>query len=174
MTEQPIPDTRTCREKQDAAIAALQNIAELTAALTHNLKLCVDNLNARVAQQESDNTLYRDVVEDMIKRLNGYHEVNAALTHSLTIGIDDLRARVATLEARFTGMYYTPANVIEPAAGTGALLAESLDPTTITWYGDPPCAAPVARTATPNQTYSWQPGGWVDEYVAAVDGTDEG
>lgn len=27
----------------------------------------------------------------------------------------------------------------------------------------------VASTATRDQTYSWQPGGWVDQYVAEVD-----
>ena len=39
------------------------------------------------------------------------------------------------------------------------------DPTTITWYVDPPAAVAVA--STPGT--SWQPGGWVDQLAAEVD-----
>lgn len=134
-----IPDTRTYREKQDDRIAALENIAELNAELTHNLKLCVDDLNARVAQLERENTLLAVVVDDMTKKLNS-HE-----------------GRIAKLEAQ-AHCHAVPYTLSYDCTGT--------DPATITWYSDPPHAA-VTVAGTPGT--SWQPGGWVDQFAAEVD-----
>jgi hypothetical protein len=46
-------DPRTCEQKQNAAIAELQDIAELTAELAHNLLVQAKALEARVAALEA-------------------------------------------------------------------------------------------------------------------------
>jgi hypothetical protein len=98
-------DARTCKAKQDAAIAELQNIVELTAALAHQAFVCIKDLEARVAALEALHTAPAAAEDHVTDSGYTYREINAALT----------------------------------------------------------------RTATPNQTYSWQPGGWVDQYAAAAD-----
>jgi hypothetical protein len=65
--------------------------------------------------------------------------------------LEALRARVAALEALHTA----------PAAAE--------DHVTDSGYTYREINAALTRTATPNQTYSWQPGGWVDQYAAAAD-----
>ncbi len=68
MSDTPIIDPRTCKERQDAALAALQETAALLVAALEEIVAALEDVHARVAALEALRT-YHIVSQDAAEKV---------------------------------------------------------------------------------------------------------